>query len=98
MCFLLRSDKKIGLSIFLCPRVPRRVHLCHILLPLKISVLPLQRFSGTCLFRSCPVLSVRHSCPSYVSSTHGVVLFFCLVLPVRFRSEEHTSELQSPYD
>src|ERR1700678_2367065 len=48
----------------------------------RVPVLPPLRFSGTCLSR--PVLSVLHRCPSYVSSTHGAVLFCCSVLLVHF--------------
>src|ERR1700678_3178220 len=88
---LLRSDRKIGLSIFLrrcflrkvrLYRTLQRVHLCRIPPMSKVSVPPPLRFSGTCLSR--PVQSILRHCPSFVLSTHGVVLFFCSVLPVCF--------------
>src|SRR5271168_4364542 len=92
MCFLLlRSDRKIGSSIFLRHRFLRKVRLYHTLLRVllrhipprsRVLVLPPLRFSGTCLSR--PVLSVLHRCPSYVSSTHGAVLFCCSVVLVHF--------------
>src|ERR1700678_194126 len=92
MCFLLlRSDRKIGLSIFLRRRFLRRVcfhrSLQRVLLRrippmLRVSVLPPLRSSGT--FLSRPVQSVLCRCPSYVLSTHEVVLYSHPVLFVCF--------------
>src|ERR1700678_638514 len=89
--FLLRSDRKIGSSIFLRHRFLRKVRLYHTLLRVllrrippmpKGSVPPPLRFSE--LFPSRPVLVVLHHCPSYVSSMHGAVLFCFSVLLVHF--------------
>src|ERR1700678_789508 len=88
---LLLSDRKVGSSLFLHHRFLRKVRFLRtpqgVLLrripPMsRVPVPPPLRFSGT--FPSRPVQFVLHRCPSYVSSTHGVVLFFCSVLRVRF--------------
>src|ERR1700678_1923530 len=88
---LLLSGRKTGSSIFLrlhllwrihLPLFLQMVHLCRIPPISGVSVSPSLRFSGT--FLSRPGQFVLHRCPSFVSSTHGVVLFFCSVLRVRF--------------
>src|SRR5271168_1684341 len=90
---LLWLDRKIGSSIFLRHRFLRKIRLYHTLLrvllrripPMSgVPVLPLLRFSGT--FLSRPVLSFLRRYPSFVSSTHGVVIFFCLLVRLRYPS------------